>query len=316
LAKLLTEIQVPATVQAILSARIDRLPLAEKRLLQSAAVIGKDVAFPLLAAIADEGDEALRRGLAHLQAAEFLYEVRLFPEAEYTFKHALTHEVAYSALLQDRRRELHARVLTAMEQLYDERRIEHVDELTRHALQAHNWEAAARYCREAAQRARTRDANRDAAQLFERALDALERIPESAARSSTTLDILIELRPVYWRLNQVRDALSSSIRAEGLAQALGDRWRLVRILSLRVSILFHFGEHLRALQTGRQGLEMAQDLGDPKLLANAASLLAAVVKAKPAAAKGKYVKSVTICSTMGPGISLDVSSFNAKPIAS
>ena len=287
LAKLLTEIQVPATVQAILSARIDRLSPAEKRLLQSAAVIGKDVAFPLLAAIAEEGDEDLRRGLAHLQAAEFLYEVRLFPEAEYTFKHALTHEVAYTALLQDRRRELHARVLTAMEQLYDERRIEHVDELARHALQAHNWEAAARYCREAAHRARTRDANRDAAQLFERALDALERTPESAARSSTALDILHELRSVYWRLNQVRDALNSSIRAEGLAQALGDRWRLVRILSTRVTMLFHFGEHERALQTGRQGLEMAQDLGDPTLLA-----MAHYPAAWPHRALGNYQSAV------------------------
>ena len=91
----LPSIQVPATVQAILAARIDRLPADEKRLLQTASVIGTDVAFPLLQAMADLPEEALRRGLAHLQAAEFLYETRLFPDLEYTFKHALTHEVAY-----------------------------------------------------------------------------------------------------------------------------------------------------------------------------------------------------------------------------
>src|SRR5262249_30708498 len=115
LTKSLDEIQVPATVQAILAARIDRLSPEDKRLLQSAAVIGKDVAGSVLAAISAERDEDLRRGLARLQAAEFLYEVRLFPEPEYTFKHALTHEVAYAALLHDRRRELHARVLAVME---------------------------------------------------------------------------------------------------------------------------------------------------------------------------------------------------------
>ena len=102
LAKVLTDIQVPPTVQAILAARIDRLSPEDKRLLQSAAVIGKDVPFALLAAIAEEREEELRRGLARLQAAEFLYETSLFPDLEYTFKHALTHEVAYGTLLQDR----------------------------------------------------------------------------------------------------------------------------------------------------------------------------------------------------------------------
>jgi class 3 adenylate cyclase len=92
-------IQVPATVQAILAARIDRLPPEEKRLLQAASVIGKDVPFALLLAIGDFRQDVLRQGLTHLQAAEFLYETSLFPDLEYTFKHALTHEVAYGSLL-------------------------------------------------------------------------------------------------------------------------------------------------------------------------------------------------------------------------
>jgi class 3 adenylate cyclase len=103
-------LQVPATVQAVLAARIDRLPAEEKRLLQTAAVIGTEVPRPLLQAIAELSENALHRGLAHLQAAEFLYETRLFPEPEYTFKHALTHEVAYGSLLLERRRVLHARI--------------------------------------------------------------------------------------------------------------------------------------------------------------------------------------------------------------
>ena len=97
LATALPTVQVPATVQAVLTARIDRLPPEEKRLLQTAAVIGTEVPLALLQAIAEMPDEALRVGLAHLQAAEFLYETRLFPDLEYTFKHALTHEVAYGS---------------------------------------------------------------------------------------------------------------------------------------------------------------------------------------------------------------------------
>ena len=100
LAQALPSIRVPATVQAALAARIDRLPLEEKQLLQTAAVIGTEVSLPLLQGVAEVPEDVMYHGLAHLQAAELLYETRLFPEREYTFRHALTHEVAYGSLLQ------------------------------------------------------------------------------------------------------------------------------------------------------------------------------------------------------------------------
>ena len=119
--------RVPATVHAVLAARIDRLSADEKRLLQSAAVIGKDVPFVLLQAIAGLSEEELRQELGQLQAAEFVYETRLFPDLEYTFKHALTHEVAYGSVLQERRRALHASIAVAIERLYPERLAELIE---------------------------------------------------------------------------------------------------------------------------------------------------------------------------------------------
>jgi predicted ATPase len=121
LVQALPAMQVPATVQAVLAARIDRLPPEEKRLLQTAAVLGMEVPFAVLQAIGEIPEEALRLSLTHLQAAEFVYETRLFPELEYTFKHALTHEVAYGSLLHERRRVLHARIVEALETLYAKR---------------------------------------------------------------------------------------------------------------------------------------------------------------------------------------------------
>jgi predicted ATPase len=111
LAQDVPSIQVPATVQAILAARIDRLPQDEKNLLQTVSVIGTEVPFSLLQAIAEVPEDTLYRGLTHLQASEFLYETSLFPERILTFKHALTHEVAYGSLLQEQRRPLHARIV-------------------------------------------------------------------------------------------------------------------------------------------------------------------------------------------------------------
>jgi predicted ATPase len=127
-------IKVPPTVQAMLAARIDRLPAEDKRLLQVASVVGKDVPLALLRAIAELPDEALRRGLDHLQAAEFVYETGLFPDLEYTFKHALTHEVTYGGLLHERRRELHARIVEAIETLHRGRLGEQIERLAHHAF--------------------------------------------------------------------------------------------------------------------------------------------------------------------------------------
>ena len=133
LQKPLSTIEVPATVKALLAARIDRLPSVEKGVLQAASVIGTDVPFGLLQAIAGMPDEDLRKHLAQLQAAEFLYETNLFPELEHTFKHALTHEVAYGTLLGDRRRTLHARIVEAIERLFAGRLTEQVEQLAHHA---------------------------------------------------------------------------------------------------------------------------------------------------------------------------------------
>ncbi|MGH7322120.1 MAG: AAA family ATPase [Candidatus Rokuibacteriota bacterium] len=149
-AKGVQTIVVPATVQAILAARIDRLPHDDKRLLQSASVIGKDVPFALLHAIAELPEEALRQGLSGLQAGEFLHETRLFPEGEYTFKHALTHEVAYAGLLHERRRALHVRIVDALERLYPDRLAEHADRLAHHAFRGEAWGKALTYLRQTA----------------------------------------------------------------------------------------------------------------------------------------------------------------------
>ena len=170
--------QVPATVQAVLAARIDRLPLEEKQLLQSAAVIGKDVPFSLLQAITELSDEELRRGLTHLQAAEFLYETSLFPDLEYTFKHALTHEVAYGSLLHERQRALHARIVEAIETLYPDRLIEQVERLAHHAARGEVWGKALTYLRQAGAKADARSANREAVSYFEQALTALAHLPD------------------------------------------------------------------------------------------------------------------------------------------
>src|SRR5437879_3947854 len=176
--------QIPATVQAILAARIDRLPPEDKPLLQAASVIGKEAPFTLLQAIADVPEESLRRGLTNLQAAEFLYETSVFPDPEYTFKHALTHEVAYASVLHDRRRALHARIVEAIEAFYPDRLAEQVERLAHHAFRGEVWAKAVTYLRQAGAKALAHSAYREAVSWFEQALAALHPLPDTRPRSS------------------------------------------------------------------------------------------------------------------------------------
>ena len=244
LAQPLDTLQVPATVQALLAARIDRLAPEDKRLLQTAAVIGTEVPWPLLQAIADTPDEALYRSLAQLQAAEFLYETSLFPERAYTFKHALTHEVAYGSLLHERRRVLHARIVEALEALAGDRLDDQVERLAQHALRGEVWEKALAYGRQAGDKARTRSAYREAVVCFEQALAALEHLPDSRAATEQAIDLRLGLRTVLNALGEAPGRMLDHLhRAETLAQTLGDHLRLGRV----------YAEHEHQLLGGGRG---------------------------------------------------------------
>jgi len=227
----LLTIQVPATVQAMLAARIDRLPPEEKRLLQTAAVIGTEVPLPLFQAIAEVPEEDLHRGLAHLQAAEFLYETRLFPEPEYTFKHTLTHEVAYNSLLREWRRVLHGRIVEALEGLAGDRAAEQVERLAHHALHGEVWDKAVTYCQQAGVRAHHRAAFREAVAYGEQALGALAHLPEDDDSRRRALDLRVDFGQSLMLLGAHGRWLALLGEAEALARALEDQARLGRVLA-------------------------------------------------------------------------------------
>jgi predicted ATPase len=265
LAQALPTIQVPATVQAVLAARIDRLPPEEKRLLQTAAVIGTEVPWPLLQAIAELPEAALHRGLVHLQAAEFLYETRLFPEPEYTFKHALTHEVAYGSLLLERRRVLHARLVEAIEALAPEWVAEQVDRLAHHALRGEVWGKAVSCYQQAGARAWARAAFRESVVYFEQALQALVHLPEDDDTRVRAIELRLALEGVLSALGELGRCLTLLGEAEALARALDDRARLGRVLAEMARMLRLTGDLDGAMAAGQQALELAAEFDESAL---------------------------------------------------
>src|SRR5262245_2915742 len=231
LAQALPTIQVPATVQAVLAARIDRLPPEDKRLLQTVAVIGHEVPLPLVQSIAELSEATLHRGLAHLQAAEFLYGTQLFPEREFVFKHALTHEVAYGSLLQERRRVLHARIVEALEALYVDRLAEQVDRLAHHAMRGAVWDKAVTYCRQAGAKAAVRLAHHEAVACFEQSLAALAQLPECQDTLAQAIDLRCDLHNALMPLDEQARIFDHLRTAEALAERLDDPQRLGRVAS-------------------------------------------------------------------------------------
>jgi DNA-binding SARP family transcriptional activator/class 3 adenylate cyclase len=258
-------IQVPATVQAMLAARIDRLAPEDKRVLQVASVVGKDVPFALLQAIAELPDEALRRGLDHLQAADYLYETGLYPDLEYSFTHALTHEVTYGGLLRERRRELHARIIDAIEALHRERLSEHIERLAHHALQGELGEKAVQYLRQAGLKAAARSALEDARASFEHALAVLEALPEGQSTMEQAFEIRLELRPVLTMLGKVRETRERLREAEMIAERLNDDGRRGRVHALLTFVHSMFGDLDEARASGASALAIAERRGDMRL---------------------------------------------------
>jgi class 3 adenylate cyclase/predicted ATPase len=264
----LPTIQVPATVQAVLAARIDRLPPEEKRLLQTAAVVGTDFPFPLLLAVAEVPEAELRRSLTYLQAAEFLYETRLFPELEYTFKHALTYQVAYESLLQDRRRELHVRIMGALESLGGERLGEHVERLAHHALRGEVWPKALVYSQQAGDKAAARSAHVEAVGHLTMALDLLARLPDAPERASQELALQTALGAALMATKgyAAPEVERAYARARELCRQVEETPALFRV-RMGLHIFYRQRAELGASsEIGKQLLALAETVQDPALL--------------------------------------------------
>jgi class 3 adenylate cyclase/tetratricopeptide (TPR) repeat protein len=258
-------IDVPPTVQAVLAARLDRRPHLEKELLQVAAVIGKDVPLRLLRAAVDLSEKQLTTGLAHLQQSEFLYEVAIFPDTQYSFTHALTYEVAYGSLLHERRRALDARIVQAIDEVYPHQPPDQLDRQAHHAFRGEVWDKALTYCGQAGMRAFARSAHRAAVDWFERALRALERLPETPYTTGQAIDLRLQLRYALSPLGEFAKLQDYLKQAEGLAQAAGDLRRLGLVTAFLANFYTIMLDLDRAVEAGERAVAIGLSTADPSV---------------------------------------------------
>jgi DNA-binding winged helix-turn-helix (wHTH) protein/tetratricopeptide (TPR) repeat protein len=249
---------VPATVQAALAARIDRLPPVEKRILQTAAVIGMEVPFALLNAIMPLPEETWHQSLTHLQTAEFLSTMRLTPERVYTFKHTLTQEAAYGSLFQTQRRTLHQRVVTALEAC-PSRRPAWVNQVAYHALRGELWDTAVTAFQQLGTAAMARSAYHEAVACYEQALEALRRLPSQPETHAQAIDLHLALRHALIPLGELARSFAHLDEAKTLALALGDTARQGFISAYLTRDLYSIGDYEGAVAAGQHALTMTQE---------------------------------------------------------
>jgi tetratricopeptide (TPR) repeat protein len=235
---------------------------------------------PFLQAIAEVPAKVLHQALRHLQATDFLYETSLFPELVYTFKHALTHEVAYRSLLHERQCVLHTRIVEVIETLYHERITEQGERLAHHALRGEVWDKAVAYCWQAGEKALARSAHREAVAYFEQALSALQHLPVQRGTHEQVIDLQLALRTALFPLGDFRRILAVLREAEALAVALDNPHRLGQV-SLNLSNHFYMmAAYDQASAAAQRTLALATANGANVLQARANQFLGVAYQAQ------------------------------------
>jgi tetratricopeptide (TPR) repeat protein len=251
----------------VIAARIDRLAEAPKRTLQLASVIGREFTRRLVDRL---GEIRERTGefLHELTALELIHERRLFPELAYMFKHALTQDVAYASLLVQRRKELHALIGRAIEELYRDRLAEHYEMLAHHFSKAEDWERSLDYMLKAADKAAKAFGLRQAIDLNGQALDAAARLGDRVTPAAL-MAIHRERSELCFGVFDLDGAREAAEAVVALARRHGDRAAEAGGLAQLASALQWAEEFPPALERVREAIEIGEAIDAPRPLAGA-----------------------------------------------
>jgi class 3 adenylate cyclase/tetratricopeptide (TPR) repeat protein len=286
-----SDIQVPDTVQGIIAARMDRLEEGLKRIMQVASVIGREFAFRILQTITGMKDE-LKSHLLSLQSLEFIYEKTLFPELEYVFKHILTQEVAYNSLLLKRRKEIHGKIGSAIEELYPERVEEFYEMIAYHYSKSENATKAYHYLKLSGKKAAGNYANWEAFRFYKEALHILTKMSETKENKRKQVEIILLMAIPMGRLAYPEDSLEILQEGEKLSREIEEEKGLAHFLGLMGSYYtLRAGDYPLGIQYSGDSFRKAEKMRDIDLMAPTGMDLCIAYNFT-----GDYVKATNVAS--------------------
>jgi tetratricopeptide (TPR) repeat protein len=249
---------IPETIHQVLVGRIDRLDVEARQTVQTAAVIGRHIALPVLAAVMDVPPAGASAAVNRLRAAHLIVDSETGGAAGWSFKHALIHDVCYRTLHDEERRQLHGRVVDAFSRLYPDRVGAEAEWLAEHALGAERWDEAAAFLHHAGTNATVLGAYATAATCFQRAISMLDRLPASKVIRERAIDERFALRGALLPLGEFGRIVECLQQAADVAEALGDSDRLAKVYAYLTDYFRQIGDAPRALETGHRALEAAK----------------------------------------------------------
>ena len=260
--KNVSQIDVPSTIQDVIMARIDRLEENRKRALQVGSVIGREFSFELLKKVSSLDDNELRDHLLTLRNLELIYERGIFPDTNYVFKHALTHEVAYSSLLVQKRKEIHEGVGCAIEELYPNRLEEFYGVLAHHYSKADNKDKSIYYLTLAGKKAGEIFATDEALTNYIEALKRIDEMPETEANKQRKIDILFDMENIYDTLAKREEQRKVLERLIELSKTANDEKNLSDGYIRHAEFLSVLGDYEKALEVGKSALFLKKKTTD------------------------------------------------------
>jgi class 3 adenylate cyclase/tetratricopeptide (TPR) repeat protein len=258
LAQPVEELGIPTSIQGVIAVRLDRLPRAERALMQIAAALGRRSTVDTLREVAALPEAVLQRALSTLDQAELL--VRADAET-FEFPHDMVRQVTYDSMVERTRERIHTRILSALES--DERWRDEADKLCYHATRAKDWTKALAYGRSVARKCVARSAFADATSHFEIAMDALDKTPLSREREAEAIDLRIEARMAFMGSGRVAEWLELGQEAERRASTIEDIGRKVAAMTVRSAAQNFYGAPVEAVDTGELAVRLAEEWGNP-----------------------------------------------------
>jgi class 3 adenylate cyclase/tetratricopeptide (TPR) repeat protein len=264
------DVTIPGTIQDMIMARVDSLPDAARRVLQTGSGIEREFSHELIKRVTGLPEQQLLSHLSLLKDSELLYERGIYPQSTYIFRHALTREVVYSSILAERKKKLHLGIGAAIVEIYKDNLDEHYEVLAGHYILGENWEKGAEYCRLAGRKAGRAGAFNDAIACSEKRMACLDKLPQTEEVQRRTVDARTTIGLYQTQINHHVEAKEAVEPIVDLALELGYKRRVSQIYTIMGCYWYQVEEDFpKAFRYLEDALKMAEELNDILSLANA-----------------------------------------------
>jgi predicted ATPase len=263
LAKEIHEVTIPSTIHDVIMARVDMLPEGAKELLQIGAVIEREFSYELIKQVSDLSEQEILSRLSVSKDAELLFERGIYPESTYIFKHAMTQEVVYDSILNNRKKKLHEKIGHAIEQLFKNNIGEYSGVLVEHFISGENYDKGAEYCRLAGRKAEKAGSINDAVAYGDKQVACLERLPQTKNVEKNLIDARTVLGLYYSQMGFYKDANSVINPIVELAIKRNYKRRISQIYCIIGAYnQFNKEDSSKAIEYLEKSLEIGEELQD------------------------------------------------------